>query len=354
MSSQYDNWKVTFALGSFGSMFIYFAYKNWKKQRKALKLFKEKGFLPISHVYDQQYKRTKKLPSFRSYTQQYDKMDIVLEGRLFGGEFYLLNNRSKQNVLSLLMKTYKKKMIGKYYLSQDDTQHKVSASRFIQDLNSDYRIDVFGGDRDVFNRLYTYTSCKIKYDNRSLFKRLIQALIDSFGWMNAEASKFGVKMTEESLLLNTPVFAYGTVYLNKINGKLTFKPSDIIASSIKDFKNILQGEVNYSILYLSLSCLMTIFVFRKLFYNTYYNIRETIREIKFNKMLRKMKSMTEDEINDTSCIICFNSIRNIVAMPCKHICMCSPCYNELRTIQQSSKCPICKTKVESIIEWNFI
>ncbi|KAJ2078282.1 hypothetical protein H4R24_004590 [Coemansia sp. RSA 988] len=47
------------------------------------------------------------------------------------------------------------------------------------------------------------------------------------------------------------------------------------------------------------------------------------------------------------CAICLSDDRDTVMLPCRHLCMCRECANTYR--QQSNKCPICRTVVESIL-----
>ncbi|KAJ1878714.1 hypothetical protein H4R99_002136 [Coemansia sp. RSA 1722] len=47
------------------------------------------------------------------------------------------------------------------------------------------------------------------------------------------------------------------------------------------------------------------------------------------------------------CAICLSDDRDTVLLPCRHMCMCRECANTYR--QQSNKCPICRTVVETIL-----
>ncbi|KAJ2718660.1 hypothetical protein GGI07_005651 [Coemansia sp. Benny D115] len=53
---------------------------------------------------------------------------------------------------------------------------------------------------------------------------------------------------------------------------------------------------------------------------------------------------TEDS---PQCAICLSDDRDTVLLPCRHMCMCRECANTYR--QQSNKCPICRTVVETIL-----
>ncbi len=48
------------------------------------------------------------------------------------------------------------------------------------------------------------------------------------------------------------------------------------------------------------------------------------------------------------CIICMSEPRNTTVLPCRHMCLCGECAEALR--RNGSTCPICRTKVESLLQ----
>jgi E3 ubiquitin-protein ligase MGRN1 len=48
------------------------------------------------------------------------------------------------------------------------------------------------------------------------------------------------------------------------------------------------------------------------------------------------------------CIICMSEPRNTTVLPCRHMCLCDECAEALR--QSSSTCPICRTRVEGLLQ----
>jgi hypothetical protein len=47
------------------------------------------------------------------------------------------------------------------------------------------------------------------------------------------------------------------------------------------------------------------------------------------------------------CIVCMRNIRSVVHMPCKHLAMCSTCYEAMPTNNKNS-CPVCKVPTNGI------
>ncbi|KAK9788571.1 hypothetical protein WJX73_002760 [Symbiochloris irregularis] len=56
---------------------------------------------------------------------------------------------------------------------------------------------------------------------------------------------------------------------------------------------------------------------------------------------------TAEEAEERLCVICLVNDRDTTVLPCRHMCMCHECAQELR--KQTSKCPICRNHVESLL-----
>ena len=54
-----------------------------------------------------------------------------------------------------------------------------------------------------------------------------------------------------------------------------------------------------------------------------------------------------EEAEERLCVICLVNPRDTTVLPCRHMCLCSECASELR--KQSSKCPICRYHIESLL-----
>jgi E3 ubiquitin-protein ligase MGRN1 len=58
----------------------------------------------------------------------------------------------------------------------------------------------------------------------------------------------------------------------------------------------------------------------------------------------------DDVSNEDSknCVICIADEADVAVLPCRHMCLCIGCAKLLK--QQSNKCPLCRTVIESIIK----
>ncbi|BDA47512.1 probable E3 ubiquitin-protein ligase LUL1 [Coccomyxa sp. Obi] len=54
-----------------------------------------------------------------------------------------------------------------------------------------------------------------------------------------------------------------------------------------------------------------------------------------------------EENEERLCVICLVNERDTTVLPCRHLCMCHDCAQELR--KQTSKCPICRNHVDSLL-----
>ena len=61
---------------------------------------------------------------------------------------------------------------------------------------------------------------------------------------------------------------------------------------------------------------------------------------------------TAEQAEERLCVICLVNERDTTVLPCRHMCMCHECAQELR--KQTSKCPICRNHVESLLHIRMV
>lgn len=52
--------------------------------------------------------------------------------------------------------------------------------------------------------------------------------------------------------------------------------------------------------------------------------------------------------DNTECVVCMSEVRDTMALPCRHLCLCNDCAEVLR--YQNNKCPICRTIFHSLLQ----
>ncbi|XP_043724412.1 probable E3 ubiquitin-protein ligase LUL3 isoform X2 [Telopea speciosissima] len=55
-----------------------------------------------------------------------------------------------------------------------------------------------------------------------------------------------------------------------------------------------------------------------------------------------------DNDEGKECVICMTEPKDTAVLPCRHLCMCRECANELKN--QSNKCPICRQAIQELLE----
>jgi len=61
------------------------------------------------------------------------------------------------------------------------------------------------------------------------------------------------------------------------------------------------------------------------------------------------KANHDDSIGNSDCIICLSEPRDTAVLPCRHMCFCRHCASIVRL--QCEKCPVCRQKVASLLQF---
>ena len=68
---------------------------------------------------------------------------------------------------------------------------------------------------------------------------------------------------------------------------------------------------------------------------------DTITEAKETHMRRRL----EQQDTEKACVVCLESPKTVLLLPCKHLCVCSGCSERL----ELTNCPLCRIAIESKI-----
>ena len=81
------------------------------------------------------------------------------------------------------------------------------------------------------------------------------------------------------------------------------------------------------------------------------NIPELLLDREMPQNKTKLKYELELEKDKQLCVICQDNIKNILLMPCRHVCMCQHCLLEIRQGHlYLAQCPLCRTHIQSTLE----
>jgi len=56
---------------------------------------------------------------------------------------------------------------------------------------------------------------------------------------------------------------------------------------------------------------------------------------------------SKDILDGAECVICLTERRTTIVMPCRHLCLCTSCAEDLRIM--SNKCPVCRGSVHRFL-----
>ena len=148
----------------------------------------------------------------------------------------------------------------------------------------------------------------------------------------------GIQNIEKMLLPGTKLTAIGKVVLH--DGHISVQPPDgltyyLTADSVE---SVLKSQETVQ---LSYKVLLTIFlgiggILCGLWCYNYYNKYK--EQLEFERLQTENNSMNDG--GEDSCVVCLVNPKNIVLIPCGHVCGCRGC------LERVDKCPMCRKTIE--------
>lgn len=110
---------------------------------------------------------------------------------------------------------------------------------------------------------------------------------------------------------------------------------------------------------IAIAVLLILFMFRGYVFlfavQLYKNLQRKITKIVKSLTAKTwFKRITIEETvssmrNHSHCVICWERIRNIVLLPCRHLCLCKECSQCLQRGEDVIRCPICRKVVDILL-----
>ena len=71
-----------------------------------------------------------------------------------------------------------------------------------------------------------------------------------------------------------------------------------------------------------------------------------------NKKTDDLRAELDQERDRHLCVVCQDQPKNMIVMPCRHLCLCAGCSRELLRVRQwrGSMCPLCRGRITKILE----
>lgn len=211
--------------------------------------------------------------------------------------------------------------------------------------------------RNITAQQQDSTSIKVNVQNpRSAYTLKLSKISDNYGPIGASAGERvldyvtgeqikGIQTVEKMLLVNSALTAIGEVSLTP-DGRLTINfPSDetlryyLTTNSLRDLINSEKG------LMITLRVISVFFFIIGGAFSMYWFCSKYEQYAERERFLRSRQQMDEfNERNDNDgqhCTVCLSAPRDVVILPCGHICICSTCSLMV------DRCPVCRGDIQS-------
>jgi hypothetical protein len=103
---------------------------------------------------------------------------------------------------------------------------------------------------------------------------------------------------------------------------------------------------------LAMTIISITIIIAKCLINRYISyVRKTDNISKTNNIIHDTKLIEQFERERIGylCCICTENARNVLFMPCKHLCICNDCYNLAMQVNSMKNCPICRASIINYI-----
>lgn len=339
---------------------VYFLKKLIKGQKENKKIQKENVYSvsTILKEYKNLLKNNKK------------KMKICIKGELISKRPFK-DYFNQKNVLFTKLNKYNLYQNESFYNTPIYSLIKSNQYISIQDFfEKEKKIPIF---MDLSNYLESISKKNRKdkffLKENNLFQNILQIfwkiimLTQSgiFGFNIFKGFNIGVRESEFTVDLFTPVFIYGNIYLNENNMEISIKSVKYFKRNLSEIQNLVNIKnfwYFFGYLFFTFGAGYLIFKnFRSVFLKIKNNIRENFKKSFLeNSLLRKKNKNNTNKIycSSPNCILCKKKSREILFKPCNDFLYCEDCYNRYKKINQLKNCPICNVRIKKEIKFHQV
>lgn len=80
----------------------------------------------------------------------------------------------------------------------------------------------------------------------------------------------------------------------------------------------------------------------------HYSTDEGLAELR-SALVATLARVDQARHERTLCIICLERPKTVIALPCRHRCMCQPCYERVVALAANPECPLCRGPLRDTI-----
>lgn len=171
-----------------------------------------------------------------------------------------------------------------------------------------------------------------------------------FGFFSGIRSR-GIQTTEEMLRDGSFITAIGELESNS-NG-IRLRPSKVgpmflttatKGTLIRRFEEAKSAMLTKVIVCGAIAGILTGIILRKIYLRKKHERmeRKLKEQLEQARRQRRQQARTNDLIEQFKCVVCVENPKEIICLPCGHVCLCEDCSAKIQ-----SKCPICRTRIET-------
>ena len=160
-------------------------------------------------------------------------------------------------------------------------------------------------------------------------------------------TRIGWIENELGISVGTKLFAFGDIIYDIAKNTIRMQnPSYLVRDKAILIIKLNMGLIRKNILKILLSGCF-VFCGTMVLQRIYRHFKDKINKNK-NQKVNILRQLARDVKSDDDlfCIICVEKQRNVITLPCYHMCICYDCYSQLNP----KKCPVCKHGVIEIME----
>ena len=353
-----DAWKRYLVFGSLSTFMFYFSFSHLLKYFKLKYRLRTEGVRPVSYLHSKVdgLMETYGSRQYKGVKPKVQKLKLFVSGTLVPES----NDITSMTGRPTLMRVYNKRGLhytgSPMYFSEESSMTS-APTLYLQDIETNQKVKLRS---DVVNHLGQFTH--LGYENTvthqlPFLKSLgygVLSFVGSLFFLNDFGYTFGYKEQEFVLSVNTPLFMYATAYVNNETGAIVLKSSDYLAGSLKELKKLVD-DVSLGALWISaISGALALYFLHKLYQPVKLSVLTRMQEKALERIKRKLVMTSKVDEDDIKCIICYNAVRDVILMPCRHVCLCYGCYYQCQDVRNmAEKCPMCKTSVVSVIRLKY-
>jgi hypothetical protein len=175
------------------------------------------------------------------------------------------------------------------------------------------------------------------------------------GWVQGDLHK-GTQITESMLLKDTPLTAVGQLVSSPAgvqikppsDGKPFFLVRSSISSLIKEYESEKEAFKIVLRVFTGIGVIVSAIGIYRYWRQRKQELVASANQNTINSIIadRETREARSDVPEHLQCLVCRVAEREVIILPCGHVCVCASCGRELINLQQG--CPVCRANIDAV------